>query len=109
MKELLTVESLTTEIVAAREHAEQLRNILALANMTASPLTLLVMAIAEFYTTCLENNDLPDTKDMFATQVTMMANTLALIEYAIASSEKNDKFNELPDGAFVVPGPVEPQ
>lgn len=116
----LSLDGLTAEVFKSREDADRLRHALELTDMPQSPLTLLAAAVAEYYDTCAAHGDLPASADAFAAQVSMMAKALALVEHKLmadvrASAESSPStsnvsgFTDLPVGAFVVPGPVEPQ
>jgi hypothetical protein len=111
-------DSLSTEILKARGEAALLRAALEQIGTSLTPLALLAAAVAEYYDTCVAHDDLPASADAFAAQVSLMAKALALVEHKLmaqavaeSSAETSDAsvFTDLPAGAFVVPGPSEPQ
>jgi hypothetical protein len=114
----LSLEALSTEILKARDEATQFRAALDQTGVVLTPLTLLAATVAEYYDTCAANDDLPASAEEFATQVSAMAKVLALTEHklmaravanAAAETSNAADFTNLPAGAFVVPGPSEPQ
>lgn len=110
------VTALTQQILKAREEAELLRGALEQVGMNLSPLALLAAAVAEFYDTCFINRELPASGEAFAKQVVPMTKAMAIVEYKLMEGKIAEAresafagFSDLPEDAFVVPGPVEPQ
>ena len=85
------------------------------AGLTMTPLTLMLAAVQEFHEVCVGHGDLAPTRDAFAAQCGEMATAAGTMQYALAqmiataTSDASASFNEVPAGAFVVPGPSEPQ
>lgn len=82
--------------------------------ITLTPLTLMVAAVQEFHEVCEGHGDLSATKEAFAEQCGAMASVAGAVQYTLAqmlasSASSDDAFSEIPAGAFVVPGPSEPQ
>ena len=82
--------------------------------LAMTPLTLMVAAVQEFHEVSAQHGDLPATGEAFAKQCGDMANAVGKVQFTlaelIAAAESSaPSFNEVPSGAFVVPGPSEPQ
>lgn len=113
----LTAEALATEILKSRGEADLLRDALDQTGVSIAPLSLLAAAVAEYYDTCAAHGDLPASAEAFATQVATMSKAIALVEHKLMAQARERaetantaaEFTDLPNGAFVVPGPVEPQ
>lgn len=101
---------LAEEIAAARQEANDLLMVLDELDLPVTAMTLLAAAVQEYRDVCAINHTLPDTAEEFAKNVMAMAKALAYVDYTLAPAVPTmANFDDLPKGAFVVPGPVEPQ